>query len=901
MRRRRRSAQQGRSEESWVVRIYRRALRSLLPDQIWEVDGEEMVGVFRQLLSNTERPWQRWRILIRCLFAVPRVGLAEWIDAKREGGSRRLRHRRAGARKGGLMAAWSKDLGYATRTLTRTPGFTVGAVMLLALGVGAVTSIFTLVDNILLRSLPYPNADRLVVIEGGSHSGPFFKALDEVTAVEHWAGAFGEQSALVGHGDPLMLDTALVSEHYFSVFGARATEGRLIEPDDFAASDVVVLSHETWVKHFGGDESVIGRAIRLDGKPITVIGVMERGFTAPEAMGTGRTQIFRPIDWTRNELVEHNYWMMEIAGRLAPGVSVEELESQVAVVVDQLAAVAPQQYQGRDGRGRPLPVTPLQVVTVRGVKTGLNLLLGAVTLLLVIACSNVAHLFLARGLARRPELAVRRALGASTTSLVRQMLVESIVVAVVGGLLGVALASVAVRSLIALIPETLPRGETVHLDLRVVVFAAGLSALTAIFFGLVPAIRSARSAAAQRSRRSTQRHGVGGLRGGLVIAEVALSMILIAGAGVLIRSFLEVNRQETGIDASGVWVVPLAPTGLEDGEEYRQLMNPIRDAMAAMPGVESATYGLAMPFSFTGGGRCCWRQGFSDPRAEDPEAMHAMFIHPVSSDYFRTLGVDLRQGAAWTRSEAGAQPFPAVIPESTAATVFGSSESVIGRTLESEEVQLQIIGVVGDIRHFGLDQALLPEIYVPVDMVPFGEPLGALAVRFAPAAPAGVEKMLRETVWSVDPDLPVPTVTSMDDQIASSTAFRRFESLVFSTFGLVALLLAAGGLYGTLLYAVGQRRREMGIRLALGALRRQVEGQVLKGGLWVSGLGIGLGLVGAWLTARFLESRIWGVEARDPTTLVAATGVLFLTAVAASWLPARAASGTDPAETLRAD
>lgn len=896
-----RTSEQGRSGQGVAVRFYRAVLRSFLPNEIWKADGEEMVGVFRELHASAERPWQRSRILIRCLMAVPGVGLAEWIDAKRKSGSSRPGYGRASVRREGLMGAWSKDLGYAARTLIRTPGFTVGAVLLLALGVGAVTSIFTLVDNILLRSLPYPEADRLVVIEDGSHSGPFFLALDEVTAVDHWAGAFGEQSALVGHGDPLMLDTAVVSEHYFSIFGARATQGRLIEPDDFAAGDVVVLSYDTWVRHFGEDPSVIGSSIRLDGEPITVIGVMERGFAAPEAMGTGRTQIFRPMDWTRQELTEHNYWMMEIAGRLAPGVSIEELESQVAIVVDQLAVVAPQQYQGRDGQGRPLPVTPLQEVTVRGVQTGLNLLLGAVTLLLVIACSNVAHLFLARGLARRPELAVRRALGASTASLVRQMLVESVVVAIVGGLLGVAIASLAVRSLIALIPETLPRGETVHLDLRVVVFAAGLSALTAIFFGLVPAIRSARSAGAQRGRRSTERHGVGGLRGGLVIAEVALSMILIAGAGVLIRSFLEVNRQETGIDAESVWVVPLAPTGLEDGEDYRQLMNPIRDAMAAMPGVESATYGLAMPFSFTGGGRCCWRQGFAAPRAEDPEARHAIFIHPVSVDYFSTLGVDLRQGAQWTHAEGGAQPYPAVIPESTAAAVFGSSESVIGRTLENDEVQIRIVGVVGDIRHFGLDQTLLPEIYVPVDMVPFGEPLGAMAVKFKEAAPAGVEKMLRETVWSVQADLPVPTVVSMNDQIASSTAFRRFESVVFSAFGLVALLLAAGGLYGTLLYAVGQRRREMGIRLALGALRRQVEGQVLKGGLRVSGVGIGLGLVGAWLTARFLESRIWGVEARDPTTLVAATGVLFLTAVAASWLPARAASGTDPAETLRAD
>ncbi|MFC1660975.1 ABC transporter permease [Gemmatimonadota bacterium] len=803
------------------------------------------------------------------------------------------------------MTPWTGTLKYVLRSLGKAPAFTLTTVILLGLGVGSVTTIFTLVDHVLLRDLPYPSQERLIVVEHGSHPVPVFREFQTISSVEVWAAAMSETANLVGQGNPIEIEETRVSEEFFSLFGARPAMGRLLLRDDFSAADVAILDHGTWRRVFGADPEIVGRTLRVDGTPVQVVGVLDPGFVPPEGLvpAGSSPDLWRPLDWDRPEFQEVDYWVLDVMGRLAPGVSLEDANAELARVSETLAARYPEDRIDGDGEPLETPAAGLQEVTTRRVRTGLGLLLGAVGLLLLVACLNVAHLFLARGLGRMRDMAVRWALGAGTRSLVQQLLLESLILGAAGGVLGLALASLGLKSFLSLNPTAIPWASDVTLDFRVLSFAGAVSVVTALVFGLVPALRSMGHDLTDdlrgASRSTTSGRGATRIRSGLVVAEVALSLVLVAASGLLLKSFMKVQAQDPGFRAAGVWTVPLTPSPTSP-VEYVESMDRVVESLSSIPGVASATYSLTLPFQITGRGRCCWMTSNFRVDGEAREGVR-LLLQPTTDTYFETLGVSLLSGRVWTESESTTEPWPAVISENLAVEAFGSAGQAVNRMLEvgSAQTPIRIVGVAQDTRHFGQDQDPPTFVYLPMTKLPFDIRLAHMAVKIPTDPPPGWARTLRQAVWSAAPDLPVPVVRSMEEWIDRSTAGRRFDSVLFGAFGAMALFLAAAGLYGTLLYTVGQRRRELGIRIALGAARTRVERQVVTQGIVLALLGSALGLFGAWAAGRLLESRLYDLEATDPMTLLGAVAVLLVASVLASWLPARRAARVDPMGVLR--
>ena len=878
-----------------AVRLYAALLR-LLPRPVRDADGAEMVAAFEALWDDAVRRGGRAGCLLRTVGRLPRVAALEWWDHLRAAGGRRASSK--GGRTG--MDGTVRTLRHAARGLLRTPAFSASAVLLLGLGVGAVTTIFTLVDHVLLRPLPYPAAERLVRIENGSHSAPDVRDFQaSIPSVEAWAAASRSDVNLTGSGEPVRLREARVTEGFFPVFGGRPVAGRLLVPSDYAAADVAVLSASAWDRLFGGDPGVVGRTLRVDGAPVLVVGVLDPSFVVPEAIVDRRSpDLWRPVDRTDESWDRRDYHLFSVAGRLRPGATLEDVRRDAAAVAAARAQTFPEQYVRRDGTLRELPVVPLQEATVGRARQGLELLLAAVTLLLLVACANVAHLFMARSLARGREIAVRRALGAGRRALAGQLLAESLLVAAAGAAVGLVLAAAGLRAFLALQPTGVPRAGQVALDPRVVAFAVAVSALTAVVFGLVPGLRMARGDAAHglRSggRAATGGRRVQGARAGLVVAEVALSLVLVTQAALLLRSFTELHRVEPGFRIEGVWTLPLNLRGVETADAWRGRMERVREAVTAVAGVRDAAYGLEMPLEWTTG-TCCWSSPVRRPGEEGgPQAMG----HPASDGYFHVLDLAFVAGRAWRPGDVASTPSPAVVTEGLAVELHGSAAAAVGREVQYGPVQLRVVGVVADNHHYGPDRDPVAGVYLPPDAIPFAPHEAHLAV-WVDGASDDLAARLREAVWSVEPDLPVPTVRSMEGWSAIATAGTRFDSVLFGAFGVAALLLAAGGLYGTLLYTVGLERRELGIRLALGAARRSIEGRVLARGLRMVAVGAALGGAGAWAAGRLVESRLFGVTPGDPAALAGAAAALLATAAIACWLPARRAAATDPIQTLR--
>jgi len=809
------------------------------------------------------------------------------------------------------MSSWGGNVRLALRTLRKAPGFTATTILLLGLGIGSVTTIFTLVDHVILRDLPYPDQDRLFVVENGSHQGPVFQEFLTLNSVDLWGAAWPGTANLVGEGDPLRVTDLRVSRDLFTLFGARPSLGRLLVADDFSAPDVVVLSYGFWERAFGGDPGIVGKVVRIDtrnqSESLVVVGVLEEGFLPPEGIVPAGTSLdlWRPLDWSDEALQRLTTRVLDVMGRMAPGVTLDDVNAELARASEILGERFPEDLLDRDGNPLELPAAGLKEVTTRRVRTGLGLLLGAVGLLLLVACMNVAHLFLARGLGRIRDMAVRRAVGAGTGNLVQQLLVESLVLGAAGGALGLGLAALGLRSFVSLNPRAIPWAGDLSLDLRILGFAAAVSGVTVLLFGLVPALRSMGQDLTDNlkgmSRGSTSTRGTSRLRNGLVITEVALSLVLVAGAGLLLKSFMNVQTLDPGFRVEGVWTLPLTPSGMESPEEYVRSMDLVVASLAQVPGVSSATYSLTLPFEMTGSGRCCWMTSRLTAGGEALDGFR-LLLQPVTESYFDALGIRMVAGSVWAEADAGGEPWPTVVNEGLAIQLFGSAQSALNQVItvgSSDPSQHLITGVSGDTHHFGLDQAPPTFIYIPVEKLPFTIPMAHMAVSITNDAPSGWAHTLREAVWAAAPNMPVPTVRAMGEWADRSTSGRRFDSVLFAAFGGMALFLAGAGLYGTLLYTVSQRRRELGIRMALGAARIRVQRQVVTQGLTLSVLGCGIGLAGAWGAGRFLESRLFELGATDPGTLAAAVGILLAVAAFASWFPAQRASRVDPIQVLR--
>jgi predicted permease len=855
-----------------------------------------MVAVFAELLSDRRDRFGRARLVARSLIGLLVVGIVEWVEVSISHGPRVS----TGKRKRGAMGLGT-SIRHAIRTLRKAPAFSVTSVALVAVGVGAVTTIFTLVDHVLLRPLPYPSPDRLMVLQRGAFQGPFFRELEGLRTVDEWGAAWNEEVNLVGEGEPLRLRQSRVSDRFFHLFGARTVRGRLFVPEDVATANAVIISAGAWQRIWGADPSVVGRTIRLDGVAVTVIGVMEPSFTPPEALVGQTVDVWRPMDWSVPELNRHTATVLQVAGRLAGGSNLSAMQAELDQLLTRMADVH-ENYRERDGGHRVIPAVPLAEHTVRNVRTGLGLLLGAVGLLLLVACANVANLFLARGLGRMREMAVRRALGAGNATLTGQLLVESLVVGLTGGLMGIGLAVVGIRAFLTLNPTALPRQSAITIDPRVVAFAIAISAVTSVLFGLLPALRSVRGGLAMElrgaGRSATTGRGVTLLRNGLIACEVSLSLVLVAGAGLLLRSFLTVQAQSPGFMIDNVWVVPLNLASPESPEQYREIMDEVLLHAEQVPGVRSAAYALAGPMEFTGGSRCCWSSRPKVAGREDDGALLA-YHHPVTAGYFETLGIELFAGRGWTAAEASAEPVPVVLDETLAREISGSAEAAIGTSLGIGDDQAVVVGVSRTARHYGLDVDPGNALYLPMERLPFPIPISTLAVRVEPGANRAMPTMLREAIRAAAPGLPVTSIQPMRGLVDRANSGRRFDSVIFGAFAAVSLLLAAGGLYGTLLYLAGQRKRELGIRLALGATRSRIQLHVVRSGVALAVIGVAVGLLVAWMSNRLLESRIWGISRTDPVALAGAASLLLLTAVLASWLPARRAGRVDPIETLR--
>ncbi len=879
----------------WAERPFR-AITALLPRAVREADGETIRRTFAEQLDEASPGYARTRVAMRGLSGAASAVVGEWLD---ELGWTQgpIKGPKLKTGRGGM--GWIRNMRYAVRSLLRAPTFTATTVLLVGLGIGTVTTVFTVVDDVLLRPLDYPAAERLTYLTNGSHNGETLRRLDDVEAFELWTATSGSSVILTRNGaDPAQLRRVETTPSFFTIFGARPALGRLIADGDRDRTDLVVLTHTAWSEIWGGDPDIVGSTIQLDGVGVEVIGVLTSDFDLPTMLVSDPVHLFRPMDWANPGLQEAGYHAHSVVARLAPGASIEVADEQLLRVAADVAATYPDYYS--DGA----PEWPLQGLherTVEDVRSGLILLLGAVGLLLLVACANVAHLFMARGLSRGREMAIRRAIGARSTNILAGLAAESIAVGLTGGFVGLLLAQGGLSTLRSLTSE-LPRGTTIDLDAKAYLFGVGLATLTALLFGMLPAMRAlgrdVQTSLRGGGRGVTGGRGVEALRSSLVVGEVALSLVLVASAALLMRSFLAVTAQSPGIVAEGVYVVPLAPQNIEDADMYRQRMDGVRAALKTLPGIEAVAYGIEAPFEFTGGDRCCWSASVT-PDGDEASQPYRVSMHPTSPEYVETYGMELIAGSAWTESEAGDSPLPMIMNEEFAIRMFGSADAALGRVID-EPREGRVIGVTAGTRHYGLDQEQGSALYFPIEALPFPIDRATVGIRMN-AADAGLGRAVREAIWSVEPDLPVPAVTPMNDWVSRSSAGRRLASMLLSAFGTIALLLAAAGLYGTLLYAVGQQRKELGIRMALGADRRDIHTRVVGRGFTLALLGISVGAVASWWLGRLLEGFLFGVSATDPIALAGSALTLLGTAVVASWLPALRAGRTDPLETLRVE
>jgi predicted permease len=800
-----------------------------------------------------------------------------------------------------------KDIRYAARVLLQKPGFTAIAVVALALGIGANTAIFSVVNGVLLRPLPYRNPERLVhvhrmqpPIERGPISRPDFFEWRDKQEVFSDIGAYHFQILnLTGKEQAERLVGARVTGNFFSLFDIPPASGRFFSPSDDqpSSSRVAVIGFALWQRRFGGDPGLIGQTITMNGDSYTVVGVAPASFQFPRRIEVWTPAILAEQKTTRGS----NY--LKIIARLKDGVA----ESQAEAQMNQISAALAQQYPDND-TNLTVKVVPLLEEQVRNLRGLLLILLGAVGFVLLIACANVANLSLARASARTREFAVRTALGASRGRIVRQLLTESLMLALIGGALGVLLSILGVDLLVKLAPANLPRVAEVSIDRWVLGFTFAVSLLTGIIFGLAPALQVSKpdlnAALKEGSRGSSDGGHRGLLRRGLVVAEIALSLILLVSAGLLIGSIRRLTQVSPGFDprkslAADVSFPQASPAANDKSgaAAVRQAANFLAEAqrkIAALPGVQAV--GAINDLPLTGGGRV--NGGFSiegRPPYNPGEEPVAEF-RQVTSDYFRAIGIPLRRGRELTEADASKTPENVLINETFARLFFGDEDPIGKRVKALDGEPHEIVGIVGDARQ-GLDSDASAEIYFSFSQISLGQE-ASLVVR-AVSDPASITGSVRGAIAEVTHDAPVTRLRTMTQVVADSTAQRRFNMILMTIFASVALVMASIGLYGVISYSVGQRTHEIGIRMALGAPRSAVLGLVLRNGMSLALVGVVVGVVAALGLTRLMASLLYGVSPTDPVTFTVIALTLLGVALVACFIPAHRATRVDPMVALR--
>ena len=792
------------------------------------------------------------------------------------------------------------DLRYAARRLRAAPGFTTIALLTLALGIGATTAIFSAVSPILFEPLPYPDADRITMIwemrsDGARNEGTFgmYRELAERNrSFEAMAVLRPWQPTMTGADQPERFDGQRVSASYFKVLGVSPSLGRNFQESDdrLNGPNVVILSDALWRRRFGGDRAIVGRQITLDDRSYAVIGVMPSGFESVLAPSAG---VWAPLQY---DMSQGRAWghHLRTVGRLRPGVGIDQASREVnalgQAVVNELH---PETYD----REVALAATSLQDDITRGVKPALLAILGAVCLVLVIACVNVTNLMLARGVQRRGEFALRAALGAARGRLVRQLLTESVLLAAMGGAAGMAAAMLGVRALVALSPPGLPRVGAIAVDGGAFAFGLGITALIALAVGVIPALQAARSDP-RRDLQHGSRQSIGGhrrTRSALVVAEIALALVLLVSSGLLLRSLERLFAVSVGFDSSRLLTMQVQTVG-QRFTDYRtadRFFAQALEAVRRVPGVTAAALTSQLPLS-----------GDLDEygvRLESSSEGNSSFRYAVSPGYVETMGIPLRRGRLLDdRDVAGTRPV-ALISESFAARLFAGADPLGQRVqIGPPEPSYTIVGVVGDVRQMSLAVSRSDAVYTTASQWAFPERVMSLVVR-ARGDAAALAPAVREAVWSIDRDQPIVRVATMDDLLAATAAERRFALTLFEAFALAALVLAAAGIYGVLSGSVAERTREIGVRSALGATRGSIVTLVLRQGLTLTGIGVVIGLAGAAAASRGIAAMLFGVSPAAPVTYLGVIALLGVVSVVACGVPAWRAARVDPASTLRAE
>lgn len=878
----------------WPLRAYRALLR-LFPEEFRRRYGEEMVDFFVQSWAEA-RGRGRVRVFARAVKDLMTHGMAE------RAGSGRPR------RSGRWTMGGGHDLRLALRGLRRRPGFAMVVVLTVALGIGTASAVFAVVDAVVFRPLPYPEQDRLVAMwTTFEDQGDFLLSLAEQYdyAAESQAlsklGSFSRGSAtLTGIGDATRVDVVWTWGDLFEVIGAHAEMGRLPGPEDSrtGAAAVAVVSHDFWGAALGGDPAVVGKILELDGRSVEVIGVMAPDVRLP----TATVGIWRPIARDRADIVDRSGHSMEGVGRLAPSATLATLRTEIAEVEARWDVM----WAGVHSPGHPghsLAASGLHERYFGDLRPAAAVLLGSVLVVLLLACTNVASLLLARGEGRAGELALRRALGAGRRRIVRQLLVESLVLSCAGGVVGLILASVGVEALVRLEPGTLPRADTIGLDPRVTSFAVLAAILSGLAFGVLPALRAASRVAGARGAAGPDRSLSRSLTL-LVVGQVALAVILLAGAGLLTRTVLALADSDVGIatDARITFQVSLAQARYPATQDVRSFWDRVQSEADAVPGVERAAVSRLLPLR--DGLR---REGMTiEGREADVGDAGAVAFGLVSRGFFEVLDVPVLEGREFQEID-GPQSTRVGVVNRSAADAYWPGQSPLGRRvwahfLPEEAGPITIVGVVGDVLAEGARAGATPELYLSYaqmtdNLAPWAR--SGVVVARTSTDPREAAEPLRALVGRIDPGIPVTAMSTYEEVADAARARERFLAMVLAAFAGLALLIAGMGTYGVVSYSAARRTREFGVRIALGAARRQILGGVLQDGLTLAAAGAVLGIGGALVAGPILGSLLFGVGARDLPSILVGPVVMGVFAVAASALPALRVSRTNPLEALR--
>jgi putative ABC transport system permease protein len=811
------------------------------------------------------------------------------------------------------MDVLRQDLLYAVRRLLKAPGFTLVAVLTLALGVGANSAIFSVVRGVLLKPLPFADSDRLVavfhVFDGNKHavmSGPNFTDVAHTAkSLENAAAISTQRVILTGQGDPVRLDVASVSASFFNVLRERPELGRTFTADENTPgrTDLIVVSHNLWQQRFGGDSGIVGRRIQIDGVSREVIGVMPAGFAFPEDRVA-----WMPIVYD-NDFVnkQRGAWYLQVIARLNPGVTPQQSAAEIKTIAAHLS----RQYPDADG-AISMTSVPLLESMVGDIRPSMLVLLGAVGFVLLIACANVANLLLARAAVRETEMAVRTALGAARRRLVRQLLTESIVLAVVGAGVGLLLAVWGVAFLVQFKPDGIPRLDDVRVDGVVIAFTVAVALITGVLFGLAPAVHSTRRSVAaslkEGGRSAVGPRGGARTRGALVVAELALALMLLVGAGLLMRSFMRLQAVDPGFrpdhTLSFELTFPDSRYGDEREDQIVTFFDQLTPRLRALPGATNVGAVMALPLSGMQFDISFEVLGRPPVPAQDQPSMQ---IRVATPSYFQTIGIPLERGRLFTGDDRGGSKQVVLITESAARQYFPNEDPIgksiklgWGKRVHGRRVAAggEIVGIVGDVKELGLAEANAPQLYMPLRQWPVQQM--AVVVRTA-TPPMTLADAVREQVRTVDPSLPVSKMRPLDDVVSRSISQPRFYMLLLTIFAAVALALASVGIFGVLSYAVAQRTREIGIRMALGAQERAVLQMVVGQAMLLVVSGIGLGAVLALVISRGMSTMLFSVTATDPATFASVAAILCAVALVASYIPARRATRVDPIVALRSE